>query len=146
MIRYHTSTNSVEAFLASPFLTSLDQYYPDISHWFTNVVVPGLVSNDSVLLLAKEGPQVVGMALGRKGNTPKLRCVRVHPQFQMSGVGIRLIDKMIEELQCETPHCTVSQELLDQYARPFVNRYGFRLDHVAKGMYRPGKLEYEFNK
>lgn len=135
----------MEALLASTFVSSLDQYYPDISHWYTNVVVPGLVTSETVLLLAKEDQRIVGMALGRKGDSPKLRCVRVHPEHVSRGIGIKLIDRMIDELECVKPHCTVSQELLDQYARPFVNRYGFSLDEVTRGQYRPGKLEYSFN-
>lgn len=140
------SKNITEALLATPFLSSLDRYYPDISHWYVNTVVPGLVDESTILLLAKRDNCLVGMALGKKGDESKLRCVRVHPSLANTGLGIKLIDKMIVELENEKPHCTVSEELLGSYSRAFINRYGFRLDHVAKGQYRRGKLEYQFNK
>lgn len=140
------SSTVPEALLALPFLASLDQYYPDISHWYINKVVPGLVDNETILLLAKQGNRLAGMALGKRGEENKLRCVRVHPDFTGSGIGIKLIDKMLDELETDKPVCTVSEELLGQYSRAFINRYGFTLDHVSKGLYRTGKLEYEFNK
>jgi N-acetylglutamate synthase-like GNAT family acetyltransferase len=88
----------------------------------------------------------VGIALGKRTESEtKLRCVRVLPSHQNSGIGLRLIDRMLEALECENPHCSVAEELLHTYSRAFVNRYGFELTKVDKGMYRAGKLEYGFN-
>lgn len=129
--------------MAFPFLRSIDRYYPEISDWFVNSVVPGLESGSSVLLLAKDNQRVVGMALGKSGQEKKLRCLRTDGSY--SGLGIRLLDRMIEEIETDKPHCTVSEELLHGYSRIFTNRYGFDLSHVSKGQYRAGKLEYHFN-
>lgn len=74
-----------------------------------------------------------------------MRCIRVHPDYQYAGIGIRLMDNMIEVLEDQEPLCTVSEELIHHYSRIFVNRYGFRLSQVDKGLYRQGKLEYIFN-
>ena len=144
MVTIHQSSNAVEALLASPFLHSIDRYYPDINHWFINTVLPGLQLGESVLLLAKDGNNLVGMALGKTGREKKLRCVRTTGEH--SGLGLRLIETMFEKLETTTPHCTVSEELLGQYSRMFINRYGFDLNHVSKGEFRRGKLEYHFNK
>lgn len=133
----------VEALLAFPFLASIDTYYPGISDWYVNTVVPG--GSESIILLAREHNRVVGMALGKRAEERKLRCVRVLPAYAGQGLGLRLIDRMLDALEEEHPACTVSEELLGEYSRAFVNRYGFRLSHVHKGLYRPGKLEYEFN-
>lgn len=35
--------------------------------------------------------------------------------------------------------------MLHDYSRVFVERYGFSLNKVHKGLYRKGKLEYSFN-
>lgn len=84
--------------------------------------------------------------MGKRAATErKLRCVRVLPEVQNRGVGLRLIERMFDELETETPHCTVAEEMLGQYSRAFVNRYGFQLSCVDKGRYRPAKLEYAFN-
>ena len=131
--------------MAAPMLQSLDVLYPDISYWYTNTVIPGLVLGNDVLLLAKDGGRTVGMALGkRSAEERKLRCVRVMPDVQNRGVGLKLIERMFVELEDEHPACSVAEEMLGLYSRAFVNRYGFRLNEVDR-RYRPGKLEYHFN-
>jgi len=145
-MRIVATRSFVEAFMAVPLLQSLDTLYPDLSYWYVNTVIPGLVLGNDVLLLAKEGEQTTGLALGKRtADERKLRCVRVVPEAQNTGVGLRLIERMFEELETERPHCTVAEEMLGLYSRPFVNRYGFQLNSVDKGRYRPGKLEYAFN-
>ena len=74
-----------------------------------------------------------------------MQCVRVADSVSNSGLGITLMDRMLETLECTKPLATVSEEMLHQYSRIFVKRYGFSLDDVAKGAYRPRKLEYYFN-
>lgn len=145
-MQFEKSDSFVQAFMALPLLRSLDGLYPGFESWFINQVVPGVVLGNDVLLLAKDGARVAGIALGKK--TPretKLRCVRVLPDYQQTGLGIRLIDRMLDELESDKPSCTVAEELMHTYARPFVNRYGFSLSSVDKGRYRQGKLEYAFN-
>jgi len=56
----------VQAFQVLPMLRSLDALYPDFSHWYVNTVVPGVVLGQDALLLAKDGDQVVGVALGKR--------------------------------------------------------------------------------
>lgn len=139
------SSDFVRAFQVLPMLRSLNAFYQDFEHWYINTVVPGLVVGNDKMVIALDEQKIVGVALGKKSDETKLRCVRVLPEYQSTGIGIRLIDKMIDVLQCEKPHCTVAEELLHQYSRAFVNRYGFDLTGVEKGLYRKGKLEYMFN-
>lgn len=146
MARIEKSHSFVHTFLALPMLRSLDVYYPGFETWYINSVAPGVVMGRDTLLLAWEGQHLVGVALGKRSrHETKLRCVRVLPEAQNTGLGLRLIDRMLDELECETPHCTVAEEMFHLYSRPFVNRYGFSLTGVDKGGYRPGKLEYRFN-
>lgn len=130
-----------------PFLANLDQYYPSISAWFAHSFSTGLTKGSNVLLAARgaEG-RLVGVALGKKTKEEvKMQCVRVADASAHSGLGIVLMDRMMEALECEKPLATVSEEMLHQYSRIFIKRYGFTLDDVAKGVYRPRKLEYYFN-
>ena len=145
-MKIEQSNQFVQAFQVLPLLSSLDALYPGFHDWYVNTVVPGVVVGDDTLLLAKDGSRVVGVALGKR--TPeetKLRCVRVLPAYQNSGIGLRLIDRMLEALECDKPHCSVAEELLHTYSRAFIHRYGFELSAVDKGAYRRGKLEYRFN-
>lgn len=127
-------------------LKFLDDYYPGFETWYREKIIPGLPSTDNVLLVAHDNDVIVGAALGKKAaDETKIRCIRVTESHQNTGLGIRIIDQMISVLECENPVCTVSEELLHVYSRAFVNRYGFKLNQVDKGLYRKGKLEYIFN-
>jgi len=144
-MQYIQTNEFMAAMLALPFLRTLDQYYPNVSDWYINTAVPGIVTGSDKLLIAREGGRMVGIALGKKSaEETKLRCIRVLPEVQNRGVGIKLIDGMLELLEDEHPHCTVAEEMFHLYSRAFVNRYGFKLSGVDKGRYRPGKLEYSF--
>ena len=145
MIRLDTTTNFTTAFAVLPFIQTLDEYYPEVSHWYVNQVIPGLFTGNDKLIIARDGLHIAGVALGKCGDESKLRCVRVHPDYQNTGLGVRLIDAMLEELEDHTPGVTVAEELLHRYSRMFVSRYGFKLSAVTKGRYRQQKLEYAFN-
>lgn len=145
MITLHSANSFTGAFSVLPFIQSLDQYYPEVSHWYINTVIPGLSLGDDKLIIARDGLNIAGIALGKMGEESKLRCVRVHPDYQQSGLGIRLIDQMLELIEDGKPGATVSEELLHAYSRAFIKRYGFTLTDVTKGQYRRGKLEYVFN-
>ena len=145
-MRIERSQSFVDAFMALPMLRTLDAFYPDFEHWYVNTVVPGIVLGSDALIVAKEGQKIVGVALGKRtASEIKLRCVRVIPAAQNTGLGIRLIDGMLEALMCDKPSCSVAEEMIHLYSRAFVTRYGFSLSAVDKGAYRPGKLEYRFN-
>ena len=146
MITYTPSRRLADAMVARGMLDGLENYYPDFGHWFVNTCIPGIVVGNDTMLVARDGPHLIGVALGKK--TPqetKLRCVRVMSSYQNKGVGLHLVERMLRLLDCDKPHCTVAEEMLHQYSRAFINHFGFHLGHVAKGLYRPGKLEYEFN-
>lgn len=147
MIKIEPATSFVAAFTALPFIESLNQYYPDIDYWYVNKVVPGLVTGNDKLLIARDRDyNIAGIALGKvSDNEAKLRCVRVHPDHQNGGLGIRLIDGMLDLIEERQPGVTVAEEMLHLYSRAFIKRYGFTLSDVTKGRYRRGKLEYGFN-
>lgn len=145
-VAIQTETSMTAAFQVLPFIATLDQFYPDVSYWYVNQVVPGLMTGNDKLLIARDGQHIAGVALGKSTtDETKLRCVRVHPDYQGNGIGVRLIDSMLELLEHDRPVVTVSEELIHSYSRIFVNRYNFKLSHVSKGQYRPAKLEYMFN-
>lgn len=135
----------VDAWLAYKSLRYLDSYYPGFQDWFFNKAVPDAITGRGVLIVAEQHSNIVGVALGRGGEKPKLRCVRVDPSLNGSGLGLRLIDKVLREINCDKPATTVAEEMFHDYSRILVNHYNFRLDKVAKGLYRFGKLEYIFN-
>lgn len=146
MIHYRTTNSLTEAFIAKQKLLDLEQFYPDFNYWFSNKCLPGIVIGTDKLIIAKHDEQIIGIAIGKDSvDEKKLRCVRVRPDYQQRGVGIHLVDKMLRAIDCDKPIATVSEEMLHDFARPFVNHFNFDLTSVNKGMYRRGKLEYIFN-
>lgn len=147
-ITLRRSNRLIDASFAWNLLRELGEFYPGLSDWFWNKCAPGIVTGTGMLLLAEDDDRLVGIALGKRDETngeTKLRCVRVVPDYQNRGVGILLIDRALAELGCTLPFCSVSEEMFHDYARLLVNRYGFELTRVERGIYRPGKLEYVFN-
>lgn len=146
MITFERSNRLADAVLAFEVLKNLKNFYPGFEYWYANKVVPAVVTGDDILICAKEHNKIVGVALGKKRQDEvKLRCIRVDESYQKRGTGLHLVDKMLVALGHDKPHCTVSEEMLHDFSRPFINHYKFALNAVSKGMYRRHKLEYVFN-
>lgn len=138
--------NLVDIESSFQLLKGLDNLYPDFNKWYFNNYSKRPLDHQDIVIVAKDQSRVVGVVLAKKTlSETKLRCIRVAPAMSNSGLGLKLIEKSFEHLECEKPHCTVAEEMLHQYSRAFINRYGFELGKVDKGLYRPGKLEYLFN-
>jgi GNAT superfamily N-acetyltransferase len=144
-MQYRTSQSLVDLYRAFPLVANLDTYYPDFANWYWNKVLPSALTGGSFVVLAEQEGQVVGAAITKRGVEPKLRCVRVLPQLQGRGVALHLIDRALQGLGVDKPELTVPEELIHDYSRILVNRYSFDLTKVDKGLYRRGKLEYQFN-
>lgn len=145
MITYRVTQSLVDCYRAFPLVANLDTYYPDFSNWYWNKAVPGTMTGSDFVVLAEDGDEVVGAALAKGGEASKLRCVRVLPRLKGRGLALHLIDRALTRLGSDRPELTVPEELIHDYSRMLVNRYSFSLEHIAKGLYRPGKLEYQFN-
>jgi len=124
----------------------LDNYYPKFEEWYFNKFIKSVLIGNDVALLMKRGDNLIGVSLLKKDKHEiKLRALRIFPNYQNKGYGLFLLDQSLKELDHPLPHCTVSEELINQYARIFIDRYGFSLDYVSRNMYRKGKNEYLFN-
>jgi hypothetical protein len=135
----------IEALLSKPFIANLDNYYPDINNWYHYQIVGQLDQPSNILLQAYSDETLIGICIGKKSNENKLRCVRVSNDFKNTGLGVRLINTMLEELEDTKPLITVSEELLHEYSRVFHHYYNFRIEEIRRGVYRRNKLEYVYN-
>ncbi len=122
--------------------------YPDFTFWFWNKVVPGVwLLKDKIYLYLING-EIIGSAIIKKGSdkvNDKLRAVRIIEKYQKRGYGLGVIDHTLKMLDNDKPLVTVSEALMHDFSRIFINNYDFDLVHVHKGIYQPGKLEYQFN-
>ena len=125
-------------------IKDLDSYYPNFDHWYYNKFIPDvLLNNDNVIAMIKNN-EIIGVSLIKKGES-KLRTLRIDKKYAKKGYGLYLLDESLKVLDDPLPHCTVAEELIDDYARIFINRYGFKLDYVERNLYRKGKNEYLWN-
>lgn len=138
-------TDPITALLSKPFIASLDQYYPDISNWYHYQIINKLDDSNCILLHAYQHDKLVGVSIGKAGAECKLRCVRVSKDIESSGLGIKLINQTLTEMESDKPIVTVSEELFHQYSRVFHHYYNFKIEQVQKGLYRRNKLEYIYN-
>jgi GNAT superfamily N-acetyltransferase len=145
MISYRVSKKLVDCYRAFELTSGLDRFYPDFNDWYWNKVVPSTMVGDSEIILAEECDQVVGVSLIKRGSNPKLRCLRVRPEYASRGIGVHLIDRSLKQLDCDKPMVTVPEEKINELSRIMVNRFDFNLLQVDRGLYRPHKLEYIFN-
>ena len=124
----------------------LDNFYPNFAYWYFHRFVPDVLLGQSVALtLQNRYNDDVGFALLKNSEEKKLRCLRIKPQYKNRGYAMHLIDESLKILNEDHPLCTVSEEMINEYARIFVNRYDFHLTSVERHLYRCGKNEYIFN-
>ncbi|MDI6976106.1 GNAT family N-acetyltransferase [Serratia sp. Se-RSBMAAmG] len=130
-----------------PTLATLNDIYPDISHWYFNKVIPRvLLGEDAVIIVKNTSGQMAGFAIAKKTESEsKLCCLYILPEFRGQGYVIPLIENVIEELDNDYPHCSVSEDLFHAYSKIFINYFRWRLDEVVSNVYKKGKLEYFFN-
>ena len=119
--------------------------YPGFVDWFWDKVVPGVVNGSDKVILGLNKGNIIGVSMIKLTGEKKLRALRVEDKYQKKGYGLHLIDKSLELLGTDKPIVSVSEEMINQYSRIFINRYNFDMTFVYNGLYRKGVLEYEFN-
>ena len=145
-MEFRNPNSLIELYQAYTLLEPVSELYPEFSDWYFDKVIPGVIQgNDKIILLEKRN-EIAGISIIKKGeDESKLRCLRIADKFQKNGLGLYLIDESLKQLDCPNPVVSVAEEMMHDYSRIFINRYGFDLTHVYKGLYRDGFLEYEFN-
>jgi len=142
---YRSPNSIIELYHAFNILLPISNLYPDFKQWYWNKVIPGIIQGQDKIIIAEHKGEIIGISLIKKGSEDKLRALRVIEKFQKKGYGLYLIDRSLKELDNPKPIVSVAEEMINQYSRIFINRYGFDISHVYNGLYRKGKLEYEFN-
>lgn len=142
---YKNGDNLISLYNAYEKVKNLGNHYPDFYDWYWNKVIPGVQNGNDEVIMAYLKNELVGVSIIKNSDEKKLRAIRIDERFQNKGYGLYLIDESLKRLNIDNPLCSVSEEMINDYSRIFINRYDFNLSHVYKGLYRKGKLEYEFN-
>lgn len=126
-------------------LFGLSGYYPLFDQWLESKVLPGILSGERSILVEHYRRRFAGLSIVKDdGLEQKLCCLRVMPEFQGSGTGLRLFERAFESLENHMPLLSIAEEQKDVFKRLF-SYYGFELAKEYKGYYRPLKDELSFN-
>ncbi len=130
---------------ALAFILPLSPDYPGIKTWFVNKVVPGLHCGSRHLVRIERQGQIAALGIAKaEGGESKICTVRIAPELQGRGLGIRVFDELMSWLGTDRPLATVSETKLADFQRIF-DHYGYRLTSVCTGLYVSGRAEYLFN-
>jgi len=126
-------------------LFGLSGYYPLFDQWLESKVLPGILSGERTVLVEYYRRRFSGLAIIKDdGIEQKLCCLRVMPEFQGSGTGLRLFERAFEHLENDMPLLSIAEEQRDTFKKLF-SHYGFELAKEYKNYYRPLKDELSFN-
>lgn len=130
--------------VAKSQLLAVSGLYPSFDQWYQGKVEPGLLSGERKILLRASQGRVAGLAVLKIAEERKLCCLRVLPEFQGTGVGVRLFKHAFEELGTEHPLLSVADQRLPIFDKVF-EYFGFEASAAYPHLYRANSVEYSFN-
>jgi|SRR5471030_28249 len=127
------------------FLEPLSLDYQGIEKWYFKKVVPGLAAGTRKLIRIERDGRIVAMGIAKKEDAElKICTVRVLPEYEGKGIGIRIFRDLMSWLGTSKPLLSVSQDKILDFERIF-EYYGFQLTSSHLGIYRTGMVEYFYN-
>lgn len=119
--------------------------YPNFDSWLVNKVVPGIENGDRTLLIEMRANEVAGfMILKHNLSEKKLCTLRVRPQYESRGMGVRLFDTAFEILKTERPLLSVSEKAMPKFETLF-KYFGFSREAIYQDRYLPRVRELSYN-
>ena len=128
-------------------LNSLNNYYPNFKFWLDEKVFPGLYTNERKILLDWQNNHLASIAIIKNdGNEKKICCLRVQPEFQNKGRGIKVFEKSMLMLETNKPLLSISNNHkdLNSFLKIF-NYFNFEKTAIYKDLYIQGSSEISFN-
>ncbi|MYM70239.1 GNAT family N-acetyltransferase [Pseudoduganella sp. FT55W] len=131
--------------LAQDDIEFLRGSYPNFDKWLSTKVFPGIMSGERTLVLEQRGSHSVGLLIVKHtANEKKLCTLRVRPEFEYSGMGVRLFNSAFEILETSHPLLSVSETALPKFSRIF-EYFGFSCEKAYRNLYLPGVQELSYN-
>lgn len=119
--------------------------YPEFDRWLLGKVFPGIVRGERTLVVERRGDQTAAvMILKHTASEKKLCTLRVRPDFESRGLGVRLFESAFDLLGTERPLLSVSESAMPRFERLFVH-FGFAQEETYDGLYLPKVKELSFN-
>lgn len=120
-----------------------ENMYPGIEKWFSQKVVPGLVTSQRIGYVAYVGERPVGSAILKFGARAKFCHLKIHKDFQDIDLGQLFFTIMTLELRNKATeiHFTLPESLW-QEKRTFFKSFAFSNAVIANRQYRKGEEEF----
>lgn len=131
--------------LAAADFAFLRESYPNFDFWFQRKVLPGIAAGERTVLAEIRESRLIGLAILKHSATEKKLCtLRVRPEFESRGLGVRMFESAFEILGTARPLLSVSDSSLPKFTRLF-NHFGFACEAAYHGLYTPRTTEFSFN-
>lgn len=124
---------------------TLRSSYPLFDQWFASKVLPGIYTGERTLVVEKRDSMVVAYLILKHTDAEKKLCtLRVRPNYESKGLGVRLFETAFRLLGTERPLLSVSEPAAPKFKRIF-EYFGFSQEAVYKGRYIPTLNEQAYN-
>lgn len=126
-------------------ISFLELSYPAFKQWYFNTVIPGIMNGTRAIIIEWRNGKMAGLSIIKDTVIEKKICtIYVSPEFQRKGLGIKLFEKSMCELNTDRPLLSVSEDRLYLFDKMF-NHFGYHFTSEYNGLYLPNKSEFSFN-
>ena len=126
-------------------IAHLESSYPNFRAWYSDKVVSGLVSGSRSLIIELRDGKMAGVAILKDSIHEKKICtINVADEFKSKGLGYRLFEKSMRQLNTDKPLATVSEDRMPEFEKIF-RHLNYEYSAEYSGLYLPRKSEFSFN-
>ena len=119
--------------------------YPGFDEWLLSKVIPGIYAGERTAVVEMRGSAVAGLLIVKHSDGEKKLCtLRVRPNFECRGLGVRLFETAFDLLGTDRPLLSVSEPSMPKFLRLFMH-FGFSKEAVYGGRYLPHVNELSYN-
>ena len=123
----------------------LRESYPGFDEWLLGKVIPGIYAGERTAVVELRDSAVAGLLIVKHSETEKKLCtLRVRPEFESRGLGVRLFETAFDLLGTDHPLLSVSAPSIPKFSRLFAH-FAFSKEAVYGGRYLPHVDEFSFN-
>lgn len=119
--------------------------YPNFDEWLSIKVLPGIAAGERTVIVEQRNGYPVGLLILKHTEGERKLCtLRVRPEFEYRGMGVRLFNTAFEVLGTAQPLLSVSEVALPKFSRIF-EYFGFACEEAYQGLYLPQIQEFSYN-
>lgn len=119
--------------------------YPKFDDWLLDKVIPGIYRGERTVVIELRNSVVAGLLIVKHTALEQKLCtLRIRPQSESIGLGVRLFEIAFDLLGTDKPLLSVSETSRPKFVRLF-DHFGFNQEQVYAGRYLPCVDEFSYN-